>query len=249
MAELLRKQPVPIRIPSCEEADTDGFVHELLGPPHQRAIRPGKARTVAKLAGIATGALVLCASVTVASLTTRNRPAVDISARLTRPAEITGANALLPGFLNQHLGAPAPTGSAAANANARPGGPAATRAPEAGGTAEATPLSSVQMAADAEPTDLVREFYRLLDDRPRDALALIDTRSLTLDPVEFVQSWSAVRDIDVARLENRENGTVHAVVTLRQRDGHWLRLEELFHTTNLPSLRISDATVLSAERH
>jgi hypothetical protein len=134
VAELIRKQPVPIRIPSCEEADTDGFVHDLLGPPHQRTARPGKARTVAKLAGIATGALVLCTSVTVASLTARDRPAVDASARLARPAEISGANALLPSFLDRQLrlpgtdGAdPAENSTAATNANARPGGPTATR--------------------------------------------------------------------------------------------------------------------------
>ncbi|HEV7908208.1 MAG TPA: hypothetical protein VGP03_08715, partial [Pseudonocardiaceae bacterium] len=59
MAELIKKQPSPIRIPSSEQAATEGFVEDLLGPEAPAEQNRPKASRAAKAAGLITGAVVL----------------------------------------------------------------------------------------------------------------------------------------------------------------------------------------------
>ncbi|MET1072614.1 MAG: hypothetical protein ABWY11_08220, partial [Umezawaea sp.] len=70
VAELIRNQPSPVRIPSREEADTEDLMEDVLGLEETDQRRSNRA---AKAAGLVAGGLVLFASVAAASILAGHR--------------------------------------------------------------------------------------------------------------------------------------------------------------------------------
>ncbi|MFI6099036.1 hypothetical protein ACIA8G_26070 [Lentzea sp. NPDC051213] len=252
VAELIKQQPSPMRIPSNEEAATDALVTSLLGPtglaeltmpmpivPGRRR-RPPKKSRAAKVAGLLTGAIVLVSSVAGAAILAGKRPAntgIPVSERLIA---LSGASALRPDVLSAQL------------------------------PSEHTPLQTQQdtpmpkppalLLETPEPTtpevsigpqpqvDVVRRFYELLTTKPNSAAKLLSPDLVGTDPKEFVESWGMIKTVNVDQTSLRQDGSVLAVVSMQELNGSWLRLEQLFWLTDTTQPRIIGTEVLSAQR-
>jgi hypothetical protein len=259
VAELIRKQPGPVRIPSFDEADTDLLVTELLGthvdPDDElefAAGRASKAGKVARFAGIATGVAVLGASVVAATVFAGTRPTRHQDAPLTPPLQITGVSALRPDVLDAQLGPDQPAAAAPLTSAVGPTGSLAP-APDAGpGNAPDSPpaaASSVRLPAGGpDAVRAVRQFYDLVLSQPGAALQLVDPALLGGDPRGLAQAWREVRGIQVDSVVQRPDRSVLATVVFRQVDGHAVRVEQLFWLTEGAAPRITNSEILSAQR-
>ncbi|MFD1152188.1 hypothetical protein [Saccharothrix hoggarensis] len=242
MAELIRKQPTPLRIPPCEHVPAHVPPVDPLAVEPPRAAR-SRATRAAKLAGVATGAIGLLASVAAASVLAGNRPAGPGEASVQAPAPINGSSALRPDVLSAELGggqqpvlAPVPVDEVLP--------PAA--APSAAGSSVVPPPS---VAVGPEPqVDVVRRFYELLPAKPADASRLLSPDLLGGDAHGFVSSWGQVQAITIESAALRPDGAVVAVVSMQERTGRWMRVEQVFWLTDTTVPRIVATEVLSAQR-
>jgi hypothetical protein len=134
-------------------------------------------------------------------------------------------------------------------------------------TAQATPFATPQSDSQrpvnpstAEPStaspsaagpddnaEVVRQFYRLIRSQPAAAFGLIDPVLRGSDSSGFVSSWSAVRAVNVERVESRPDKSILAVVSLQRSDGRWLVVQQLLRTTDTTPLRIAGVEILSAQ--
>ena len=251
VAELIKKQPSPIRIPSREQADTDELVGDLLGPEEVTDQR--RSNSAAKAAGLMTGAIVLFASVAAASFLAGHRPAGPDQPVPGAPIEISGSSALRPDLLSAHLrdeSTVEPTASPGeAKAQAVPNPPIAAdqhRATEA----EAQEVDAAPNVGDSSQPkiDVVRGFFELLPAQPAAAARLLSPDLLGGSTGEFVESWSTIKAITIDSTTLRPDGTVLAVVSMQEIDGRWLRLEQLFWFADTSVPRIVGTEVLSAQR-
>lgn len=241
VAELIRKQPVPVRIPSRAHAANHGPVVDPLGAePGPAGRRPSK--RAAKLAGVATGAIVLFAAVAAASILAGHRPTGPGQPRSETPLPISGSSALRPDLLSAQLGdgwvdrqsALAPQGS-----------------PPAADVAVEVPLvvpPPTQPVGPKPKVDVVRRFFELLPANPAEASRLLSPDLLGADAGDFVASWGRVQAITIESTSPRPDGAVVAVVSIQERGGRWLRVEQLFRLTDTTVPRIVGAEVLSAQR-
>jgi hypothetical protein len=259
VVDLTRGPRGPVRIPSADEVDTETFVGDLLGPPVGDQRPRGWVARAAKLIGLATGSLVLCASVVAASTLAHDRRPTPVTVVSTTPGEVTGAGVLRPDTIARQLsaghhpgastGAPAggPTSTALPAASTTvvvppPAGPSAGPAPAA--VAKLPPPGTLSAAA---ADNLVREFYLLAGSQPDAAADLVAPSLLAADPLGFTASWSSVRQVRVDSVQADPTGAVRAVVDLLQPDGSWLRLVELLRVTMGDPPMISGAQLLSAQ--
>jgi hypothetical protein len=251
--ELIRKQPIPIRIPSVEEADTDVLVREVLGLEEAKYHRrPNRA---AKAAGLVTGALVLFASVAAASILAGHRPGNAERSPTAAPMELSGSIALRPDLLSARLGNEGP---AAVGADTASPAPATTPLPHPPIAAdpEVDP-SAVPTTAAAPPVvpatsqpkiDVVRKFYELLPTDPTEASRLLTADLVGGDPLDFVRSWHTIKAITVDGATLRPDGSVLAEVSMQELDGRWLRVEQLFWFADTSTPKITGTELLSAQR-
>ncbi|GAB2980674.1 hypothetical protein GCM10027184_33880 [Saccharothrix stipae] len=248
VAELIRKQPTPVRIRTRDQATTPGLAAEpspVAYPPGAQTDPrpPGRGSTrAAKLAGVATGAIVLFGSIAAASVLAGNRPAGPDQPRVEPPAAISGSSALRPDLLSAELGGdrsdrlPAP---------ARQAVPPAAAAPQQSPVMVPPP----QVNAGPEPqVDVVRRFFELLPAKPADASRLLSPELLGGDARDFVDSWDHVQAITIESTRLRPDGAVLAVVSMQERTGRWIRVEQLFRLTDTSVPRIVATEVLSAQR-
>lgn len=246
VAELIKQQPSPMRIPSNEEAATDALVTSLLGPTEATPpISAGRRRRTrqnraAKIAGLLTGAIVLVSSVAGAAILADKRPANTGIPISERPVALSGASALRPDVLSSQLPneqAPLQTTDAPL---ALP--PALLLEPT---TEPTTP--SVSIGAQPQ-VDVVRRFYELLTTKPNSAAKLLSADLVGTDPKAFIESWRMIRIVNVDQTSLRPDGSVLAVVSMQELNGSWLRIEQLFWLTDTSQPRIIGTEVLSAQR-
>ncbi len=244
VAELIRKQRIPLRIPSREQAATQGLVTDLLGEPAHQAV-PRSGNRAAKIAGLTTGALVLVASVAAASILAGHRSAGPTAPSVSPPAEISGSSALRPDVLADELG------------DTDTGVPAPPRAaPLAADTPVDTPLEAEspvvpprEAVAGSKPqVDVVRQFYELLPAKPADAARLLTPELVGGSAQDFVVSWDRIQAITIESTVLRPDGTVLAVVSMQELTGRWIRVEQRFWLTETSPPRIVGTEVLSAQR-
>jgi hypothetical protein len=242
VAELIRKQPTPVRIRTREQAATHGLITDLLREENDTAT-PGRRPTrAAKLAGVATGALVLSASIAATAIFAGNRPAGPDEPYVAPPAAISGASALRPDLLSAELGVGRP---AQVPAQARLAAPTPTDAPLESPVMVPPP----QVDVGPEPqVDIVRRFFELLPAKPREAARLLSPDLLGGSSRDFVESWGHVQAITIESTSLRPDGAVLAVVSLQERTGRWMRVEQLFRLTDTSVPRIVATEVLSAQR-
>jgi hypothetical protein len=251
--ELIRKQPIPIRIPSVEEADTDVLVREVLGLEEAKYHR--RPNRVAKATGLVTGALVLFASVAAASILAGHRPE-NSQPPTAAPVELSGSTALRPDLLSARLGSEEPpparadTAGPTPTANPLPNPPIAADPkldPSTAPTAVAPPPT---VPATSQPKiDVVRKFYQLLPANPTEAARLLTADLVGSDPLDFVRSWNTIKAITVDGTTLRPDGSVLAEVSMQELDGRWLRVEQRFWFADTSTPKIIGTELLSAQRN
>jgi hypothetical protein len=130
--------------------------------------------------------------------------------------------------------------------------------PQTTQTPQATPLATAQSDSEqpvkTEPStagrgdaEVVRQFYRLIRAQPAAAFGLLDPVLGGSDRSGFISSWSAVRAVNVERVESRPDKSILAVVSLQRSDGSWLVVQQLLRTTDTTPLRIAGVEILSAQ--
>lgn len=249
VAELIKQQPSPMRIPSNEEAATDALVTSLLGPTETTvtipAITPGRRRRTsknraAKIAGLLTGAIVLVSAVAGAALLADKRPANTGIPVSERPVALSGSSALRPDVLSAQL----------PNEHTPLQTTADVPLPQPSALLLETPEPTTpEVSIGAQPqVDVVRRFYELLTTKPNSAAKLLSPDLVGTDPKEFVESWSMIRAVNVDQTSLRPDGSVLAVVSMQELNGSWLRIEQLFWLTDTTQPRIIGTEVLSAQR-
>jgi hypothetical protein len=253
VAELIKQQPVPIRIPSNEEAATDALVTSLLGPTENMtetttvipvvAGRRRRTRTnrAAKVAGLLTGAIVLVSSVAGAAILAGKRPANTGVPVTERPIALSGASALRPDVLSAQLpNEQTPLRTTADTPLPQPSALLLLETPE-----PTTPEVSV---GPQPQVDVVKRFYELLTTKPASAAKLLSPELVGANPKEFAESWGKIKSVNVDQTSVRPDGSVLAVVSMQELTGGWLRIEQLFWLTDTTQPRIIGTEVLSAQR-
>ncbi|ONI83882.1 hypothetical protein ALI22I_36250 [Saccharothrix sp. ALI-22-I] len=230
-----------MRIPSREQAATHGLVVDLLGAEPEPATRPPSNRA-AKLAGVATGAIVLFAAVAAASILVGNRPGGPDQPRADAPVSISGSSALRPDVLSSELGGGRLDQAPGAGRQAAP--LAADVPPEA---PVMVPPPTLTVGPKPQ-VDVVRRFFELLPAKPADASRLLSPELLGGDARDFVASWGQVQAITIESTTLRPDGAVLAVVSMQERTGRWMRVEQAFWLTDTTVPRIVGTEILSAQR-
>jgi hypothetical protein len=246
VADLIRRQPGSVRIPTPEEAATDGLLGDLLGGKGLPDDSDPRTSTALKLLGVLVGAITLAATVAAASMITGDpKPAKAAVVTSPQPQALTGADALRPDVLATEV---AGKNNAAEPLSAAP----TTTAPSATAATPTTSAGPGQRALTAnaavDPVDVVRDFYNTVAQNPRDALAMIGGSLADLDPTGFIRSWSSVRAVRPERVEAMSDGTVLGVIGIQQADGSWLHVEQLLRIDGGNQPKIIGAQVLSAQQ-
>lgn len=240
VAELIRKQPAPLRIPSREQAATQALVAELLGEDAPEPSRP--VNRAARAVGLVSGALALLAVVAVTSVLAGHRSVGPVLPSAEPPVEIDGSSALRPDLLSAELGGGAEAG--AAERALEPGAQVAPRQAEP--PAPAPPLDVV--TGPKPQVDVVRRFYELLPAKAAAAAQLLSPELVGGSVDDFVAAWGRIRAVGIESTSLRPDGSVLAVVSLQEADGRWMRVEQLFRLTDTTTPRIVGTEVLSAQR-
>ncbi|GAA2664188.1 MULTISPECIES: hypothetical protein [Actinosynnema] len=203
----------------------------LGGGPAPRPEHP--ARRAARVVGWITGALVLLASVVSAAVLADRRGIGPAHLGVEAPLVMTGSSALRPDLLSAELG-----GTVVVDSGLVVDGPLPVPQP-----------ASPEVVVGPRPqVDVVRRFFELLPTRPASASALLSPDLVGASPADFVESWSLISAIAVESVAPRPDGAVLAVVSMRERDGGLLRVEQLFRLTGASAPRIVGAEVISAQR-
>ncbi|MGM1061014.1 hypothetical protein [Saccharothrix sp. Mg75] len=213
-----------------------------LGPEPVPPARPDRRGRRARLVGVAAGAALVLASATAASLLAAHRDPGPGEPRVEAPEAISGASALRPDVLADRLGGftgddPADQPPLAA--------PLAVDVPSPVGE----DVRAVLPIGPRPQVDTVRRFFELLPARPADASRLLSPELLGDDAREFVSAWRGVQAITIESTTLRPDGAVLAVVSMQERGGGWMRVEQVFRLTDTTVPRILDTEVLSAQRH
>lgn len=102
-------------------------------------------------------------------------------------------------------------------------------------------------AQSASKVDVVRSFYRLVDNAPRQALSLLDPVLAGDQADNLVDAWAGMEDVKVTQVTQRADGAVLAVVTMADPEGGHLRITQLLKLADPIRPLITGVTLLSAE--
>jgi hypothetical protein len=251
VTDLLTKQaepaaPAQVADPLSTATTIDMPVVPAAPTSHRRPSARGIQLAKATSLGVAT--IVLCGAVGVASMIAHQREN-DAEAAGPPAEQIDGEQALLPDELDKSL-----TRDGAKAAKPPPPAPAthaprtvAAAPPAPRSTAPAPRTTTAPAAAPANELDVVRQFYRLLPRDPAVAFNLISPDLLHSTLGQFLESWSAVRSVEVLAIEKRADGVL-ASVRMRLADGGHLQLQQLLRVADAPR-RIVGVELLSAQRN
>ncbi|WP_141980385.1 hypothetical protein [Saccharothrix saharensis] len=244
MAELIRKQPAPARVRHREQAAGHGPATDRPAPndpvPNDPAPPAGRPTRAAKLAGVATGVVVLLASIAAASVLAAKRADGPEPPRVEPPGSITGSSALRPDLLSAELGGGRPARV-----------PVAARQAASNDVSLESPVMVPPPRVSVGPqpqVDIVRRFFELLPAKPAEASRMLSPELLGGSARDFAESWGHVQAITIESTALRPDGGVLAVVSMQERTGRWLRVEQLFRLTDTSVPRIVATEILSAQR-
>ncbi|WP_037314893.1 hypothetical protein [Amycolatopsis orientalis] len=208
----------------------------------------------AKLAGlVAAGLLVAGAVVTAGVLagTQRQNPVPGATA----PEMMSGAAALgglaVPDAteqLRKHE-APASAGSStAAQPSSGTGSGSVPRQGSSSSSASSRPVAKPAAVTTAEgKIDAVRKFYQTVDADPGGALSLLAPVLAESEAGRMIQAWSAMDAIQIQDIREQADGTILAVVTMRDPDGGLVRVTQVLAFADETTGLITDARLLSAQ--
>ncbi|ANN20694.1 hypothetical protein SD37_37305 [Amycolatopsis orientalis] len=208
----------------------------------------------AKLAGlVAAGLLVAGAVVTAGVLagTQRQNPV----AGATAPEMMSGAAALgglaVPDATEQLRKHEAPA-SAGTSTTAQPSSGTGSGSVPRQGSSSSSP-SSQPVAKPAAVTtaeakiDAVRKFYQTVDADPGGALSLLAPVLAESEAGRMIQAWSAMDAIQIQDIREQADGTILAVVTMRDPNGGLVRVTQVLAFADQTTGLITDARLLSAQ--
>lgn len=208
----------------------------------------------AKLAGlVAAGFLVAGAVVTAGVLagTQRTGPVAGAAA----PEVISGAAAL------GGLAVPDAAETSQQETSSTPAGTSTTAQPSAGtgpgsvsrqgstssGTSSTPAPRPAALGTAEEKIDAVRKFYQTVDADPYGAMSLLTPVLADSEAGRLIQTWSAMDAIQIQDIREQADGTILAVVTMRNPDGGLLRVTQVLEFADETTGLITDARLLSAQ--
>jgi hypothetical protein len=96
--------------------------------------------------------------------------------------------------------------------------------------------------------EAVKNFYELIDQNPQGALSMLVPVAVGEEPGDLVRVLSSMDSIQVQDTKMQPDGSILAIVTMRQPDGSHLRISQVLRLADDASGLISDARLLSAQR-
>lgn len=244
-------------------------------PRPDEVARPPSLR--ARILALTFGTIALLGAVSATAAISGAQPTGQVTQE-PMGAPITGANALRPDKVAQRLGylpqlQPQPLASTEQSASRptmnQPGStaPGQSSIPSVAPTASASPqlgLSSPQIpliapsdptssttdmaVAAVSPTDVVRSFYKRLEDKSGDAQTLLEPGLLGTDLPGFQLSWQSVRSVVPVSVTQQPDGSVLGTVSVQQSNGSWLRLQQHFTLSDARPPLIDRVELISAQQ-
>ncbi|MEV6911575.1 hypothetical protein [Amycolatopsis sp. NPDC051071] len=208
----------------------------------------------AKLAGLVTAGLLVAGAVVTAGVLAgaqRQHPVPGAAA----PEVMSGAAALgglaVPDAAEsqQKREPPAP---ASASTTAQPSsgtgsGSVQHQSSSSSSTSSKAPGKPAAVSTAEDKIDAVRKFYRTVDADPYGAMSLLTPMLADSEAGRLIQAWTSMDAIQIQDIREQANGTILAVVTMRDPDGGLLRVTQVLEFADATTGLITDARLLSAQ--
>ncbi|RSN08223.1 hypothetical protein DMC63_34295 [Streptomyces sp. WAC 05977] len=216
--------------------------------PESRAVRR------AKLAGLVAAGLLVAGAVVTAGVLAGAQPQGTVPGAAA-PEAMSGAAAL------GGLAVPDSTEPQRKQETPATSGTSTTPQPSSGtGSGSLPPQGSSSSNTSSQPAvkpaavstaedkiDAVRKFYQTVDADPYGAMSLITPVLAESEAGKLIEAWSAMDAIQIQDLHEQADGTILAVVTMRNPDGGLLRVTQVLEFADETSGLITDARLLSAQ--
>ncbi|WP_181775973.1 hypothetical protein [Amycolatopsis pittospori] len=207
----------------------------------------------AKLAGlVAAGLLVAGAVVTAGVLASAQRQSQTPSA--AAPELMSGAAAL------GGLAVPDAAETEQKRETPTQPGTSTTAQPSSGSSGSISRQGSASSSTSAQPSakpaavsttedkiDAVRKFYQTVDADPYGAMSLLTPVLAGSEAGKLIQAWSSMDSIQIQDIREQADGTILAVVTMRNPDGGLLRVTQVLEFADETTGLITDARLVSAQ--
>ncbi|MEU9690194.1 hypothetical protein [Amycolatopsis japonica] len=216
--------------------------------PESRAARR------AKLAGlVAAGLLVAGAVVTAGVLAGTQREGTVPGA--AAPETMSGAAALgglaVPDSTEPQRKQETPTtpgtSSKAQPSSGTGSGSLPRQSSSAGSTSSQPATKPAAVSTVEDKMEAVRKFYRTVDADPYGAMSLITPVLAESEAGRLIEAWSSMDAIQIQDIREQADGTILAVVTMRNPDGGLLRVTQVLEFADETTGLITDARLLSAQ--
>lgn len=216
--------------------------------PESRAARR------AKLAGlVAAGLLVAGAVVTAGVLAGTQREGTVPGA--AAPETMSGAAALgglaVPDSTEPQRKQETPTTSGTSSKAQPSSGTGSGSLPRqsspAGSTSSQPATKPAAVSTVEDKIEAVRTFYRTVDADPYGAMSLITPVLAESEAGRLIEAWSSMDAIQIQDIREQADGTILAVVTMRNPDGGLLRVTQVLEFADETTGLITDARLLSAQ--
>ncbi|MFE6615482.1 hypothetical protein [Amycolatopsis sp. NPDC057786] len=217
--------------------------------PESRAARR------AKLAGLVAAGLLVAGAVVTAGVLAGGQPRGTVPGAAA-PEAMSGAAALgglaVPDSteLQRKQETPTPSGTSTTSQPSSGTGSGTSLPPQGSSSSSTSSPSAVKPAAVStteDKIDAVRKFYQTVDADPYGAMSLITPVLAESEAGMLIEAWSAMDAIQIQDIREQGDGTILAVVTMRNPDGGLLRVTQVLEFADETSGLITDARLLSAQ--
>ncbi|WP_340684688.1 hypothetical protein LCL61_40880 [Amycolatopsis coloradensis] len=215
--------------------------------PESRAIRR------AKLAGLVAAGLLVAGAVVTAGVLAGTQPQGTVPAAAV-PEVMSGAAALgglaVPDSTEPQRKQETPTPSGSGTRPQPSSGTGSGSLPPQGSSSSTSSQPAAKPAAVStteDKIDAVRKFYQTVDADPYGAMSLITPVLADSEAGKLIEAWSAMDAIQIQDVREQADGTILAVVTMRNPDGGLLRVTQVLEFADETSGLITDARLLSAQ--
>ncbi|MBB5854914.1 hypothetical protein ACFQ05_16520 [Amycolatopsis umgeniensis] len=207
----------------------------------------------AKLAGlVAAGLLVAGAVVTAGVLAGTQRQDSVSGAAAT---EVMSGAAALGGLAvpdatepQRKQETPTPSGtSTKAQPSSGTGSGSGTRQGSTSSSTSSQPAAKPAVGTAEGKIDAVRKFYQTVDADPYGAMSLLTPVLADSEAGRLIQAWSSMDAIQIQDIREQADGTILAVVTMRNPDGALVRVTQVLEFADETTGLITDARLLSAQ--
>ncbi|WP_410577612.1 hypothetical protein [Amycolatopsis sp. lyj-108] len=216
--------------------------------PESRAARR------AKLAGLVAAGLLVAGAVVTAGVLAGGQPQ-GTAPGAAAPEVMSGAAALgglaVPDSTEPQRKQDTPTSAGISTTPQPSSGTASGSLTQQGSTsssASSQPVSKPAAVTTAEgKLEAVRKFYQTVDADPYGAMSLLTPVLAESEMGRLVEAWSAMDAIQIQDLREQADGTILAVVTMRNADGGMVRVTQVLEFADETTGLITDARLLSAQ--